>query len=534
MKHIFSKKGKYTMQRICTWGLGALLLALPSCGEDFLTVYPTNQVAAGAPATKDVIEQMLTSSYQILLMDNYANGSIASVTIFGDFRSDDIYKGGGDATDQPPYYYMSQYKSTSVDIPTGWWSIYYTGLQRCNSTLQACDNAISGSAAEINRLKAEARTLRAYYVHLLWKAWGNIPYYDVPLAPPYLAPQLSADDVYQKIIADLDAAINTEELPMNTTGANASRINKAMAMMTKARVVMYQKDQTKYAQVLEDMKKIIGSGEFDLIKKSPDTKLTDNPIEWMFLREGEFCKESIFESNQLSEGKTWGNSWAGYGTYLPRVISARSLKDSKGMFAFGWGWCPVQPDAYAVFNEAGDYRKDASVIQWPSGTYEAGYQNTGLFLRKYTARVGYNQNTTGDADLNFDNNTRIYRLAETYLNAAELSFYAGGEGAAKPYLDAIRDRAFGDVNHRIPATLNNIKLERRRELFGEGSRFWDLVRWGSDEKGRDIKTVLSVTDDTYKMNRTWDDTKKYLPLPKNEIDVTKGTEFEIKQNPGWE
>jgi len=109
----------------------------------------------------------------------------------------------------------------------------------------------------------------------------------------------------------------------------------------------------------------------------------------------------------------------------------------------------------------------------------------------------------------------------------------GGQGAAQPYLDAIRDRAFGDATHRIPATLENIKLERHREFFGEGMRFWDLVRWGSDENDRPISQVLSVTDMSIPIQRTWDDTKKFLPIPQSEIDKTKGTEYELKQNPGY-
>jgi hypothetical protein len=526
MKHI-----NYIMSA-CVGLLG--LTTLSSCDEDFLTVYPTTQIAAGAPATTDVIEQLLTSAYQVLLMDNYANGNIESITLFGDFRSDDLYKGGSDMTDQVNLYYLSQYTSTSVTVPGGWWSIYYTGLQRANGVLQACDNAVNVNPGTLARFKAEGHTLRAYYTHLLWKAWGNIPYYETPLQSPYVAPQLSANEVYAKIIADLDIAIQTptEDFPMAVSGANTGRLNKAMAMMTKARVVMYQNDQSKYAEVLEDMKTIIRSGHYDLIKKSPDAQLTTNPVEWIFLREGEFCKESIFESNQLPEGKTWGNSWNGYGNYLPKVIGARSLNDPSGRFVDGWGMAPVQVAAYAIFDEAGDCRKDASVIRFAQGTYTPGMQNTGLWLYKYIARAGYNKNVTGDANLNFENNTRIYRLAETYLNAAELSLATGGD--AQPYLDAIRDRAFGDEDHRIPATLNNIKLERRKELFGEGFRFWDLVRWGSDENGTPIANVLSVNDPAFQMNRTWTPEKKYLPLPKGEIDKTKGTEFELVQNPGWD
>jgi hypothetical protein len=513
----------------------ATITLLTACSDDFLTIYPRTDLAAGAPATEEVIKQNLTGVYQILLFDNYANGNNTGIPYFSDFRSDDLYKGGGDATDQPAFSYLAQFQSSAVDVPTGWWSIYYTGLKRCNGTLEACDNAVNVDASVVARLRAEALALRAYYVYLLWIAWGNIPYYDKAWTEePFLAPQLSFDEVYPKIIADLDTVINTPELPMAVSGAETGRVNKAMVMMTKARTVMFKNDQSKYQEVLNDMNTIINSGLYELIKKSPDTKVTTNPVDWIFMREGENCKESIFETQNIPEGKTWGGSWQGFGNYTPTVISPRDIKDPAGLFSSGWGWSPVQEGAYAIFNEAGDLRKDASVNYWAPGTYSAGYQNTGLFLRKYAARIGYNQNTTGDAALNFENNLRIYRLAEAYLNAAEVAFQTSGQSAAQPYLDAIRDRAFGDDSHRIPATLNNIKLERHRELFGEGQRFWDLVRWGSDENGRSIEQVLSVNDSDHNLVRTYDSNKRFLPIPKDELDKTKDTEFELKQNPGWE
>jgi hypothetical protein len=506
-----------------------------SCDEEFLTIYPTSQVAAGAPATQDVIDQQLVSAYQLLLMDSYADGQLVSIATFGDVRSDDLYCGGGDMNDQNTVYLHSQYKVTEVTQLDAYWGIYYTGLQRCNAVLQSCNNAVEVAEPVLNRLRAEALTLRAYYVHQLWKAFGNVVYYEETPGPPYyVVPQYTADQIYAEIIEDLDAAIAMEDFPLSTTGANAGRMNKAAAMMTKARVVMYQNDQSRYAEVLEDMKTIITSGEFDLIRTSPDAKLTANPITWMFLREGEFCRESIFEANHLPEGKSWGNSWSGYGNYLPKCAAPRDLNDPTGTFDAGWGLFPVQRGTFErIFNEAGDVRKDASAIEWSSSVYSGGFQHTGLFMGKYAARTGYNDNTTGDAALNYENNMRIYRLAETYLNAAELSFYVGGEGAAQPYLNAIRERAFGDATHNIPASLENIKLERHRELFGEGQRFWDLVRWGSDETGNTTAQVLSVTDATFSMSRVWEDYKKYLPLPKAELDKTKGTEYELQQNPGW-
>ncbi|MCL1938139.1 MAG: RagB/SusD family nutrient uptake outer membrane protein [Candidatus Azobacteroides sp.] len=532
-------------------GMIAIAGILTSCGDDYLTSYPSTDVVAGAPATVDVIDQNVTGAYQLMLFDDYADSQWMPVNLFFDVCTDDVFKGGSDSGDQPYILGVAEFRSTPTLTASGWWRIFYTGLKRCNGALDAIDHAVEDvDAALLARLKAEMLTLRAYYVHWLWKAYGNIPYFDKAWTEePFLAKQYSFEEIYPIIIADLDAAIAAPEFPLfekDNAGnpAPVGRVTKAMAMMTKARVVMYKKDQSKYAEVLADMKTIINSGAFGLVttaatpnftgfsSRNPnvDAPSTTNPIEWIFLRDGEFCKESIFEVNRIPEGRSWNNAWGGYGMYTPRFVGARDMNIIP--YVAGWGFCPVNAATYnAIFNETGDYRKEASVIPFATS---ATYQNTGLFLKKYIARTGYNEGTMGDRDLNYENNERIYRIAEAYLNAAELELAAGGgQGAAQPYLDAIRDRAFGDANHRIPATLNNIKLERHREFFGEGLRFWDLLRWGSDENGRSISAVLSINDMNIPIQRTWDDNKKFLPIPQGEIDKTKGTEFELVQNPGY-
>lgn len=523
------KKYKFILLIIATVGI------MTSCGDDFLTVYPSDNIVAGAPATIDVVRQNVTGTYQLMLFDDYANFQWMPVNLFFDVCTDDIFKGGSDASDQPFILGVAEFRSTPTVGATGWWSIFYTGLKRCNGALEAIENAVDkeANAKELAKLKAEVLTLRAYYVHWLWKAYGNIPYFDKAWTEePFLAKQYSFDELYPIIVADLDAAIAESEFPLSD---KTGRVCKAMAMMTKARVVMYKNDKSKYAEVLADMKTIINDGAFSLVTTAAQpnftgtgSESTNNPIEWIFLRDGEFCSESIFEVNRWPEGRSWGNAWGGYGMYTPRFIGARDINTAP--YVAGWGFCPVNATTYAnIFNEAGDYRKDASVI--PVAT-SATYQNTGLFLKKYIARAGYNEGTLGDRDLNYENNERIYRIAEAYLNAAELELATGGS-QAQTYLDAIRDRAFGDTNHRIPATLDNIKLERHREFFGEGLRFWDLVRWGSDETGKSIKDVLSVKDMSIPIERTWDDNKRFLPIPQGEIDKTKGTEYELVQNPGY-
>ena len=193
------------------------LLGLTSCGDDFLSSRPTDSMLDGQPAVEDQIKSYLASAYQILLFDSYANNNYNSLPLMSDLMSDDIFKGGGDAGDQHQLYLVSLYTCTPNEIPEGLWSIYYAGIARCNNTLIACDNAVEVTDEKLAQYRAEAHFLRAYYTHLLWKFWGNIPYFTEPLpAPLYMAKQMKADDVYVEIMKDIDAA-NTSALPMNYT-----------------------------------------------------------------------------------------------------------------------------------------------------------------------------------------------------------------------------------------------------------------------------------------------------------------------------
>ncbi|WP_047446951.1 RagB/SusD family nutrient uptake outer membrane protein [Alistipes sp. ZOR0009] len=498
-----------------------------SCSDDFLTSHPTDRQEVGKPATEGAIQANLASCYQVLLLDSYANNNYNSIVLMSDLQSDDIYKGGGDAGDQHQLYLLSQFTATPQEQPSGLWSIYFTGLARCNNALIACDKAVDVPAARLERYKAEAHFLRAYYVSLLWKFWGYIPYFEAPLAFPYLAKQkTNPDDIYKEIMEDIDFAAQGDKLPMSVSGAELGRVNKAAVLMLKARVVMYQKDVNRYAEVTNDMAEIITSGKYALIDATNVVKdEIDSPFAAMWKNNYEFCKENIFESNQLPEGKTWSSGWQGYGTNLPAFISPNGLPAAKddevGKFQGGWGFGPVREATWNIF-EDGDTRREGSINFFEKG-YTPRFQNTGYFMAKYAARAGYNP--IGDKDLNFCNNLRIFRYAETLLNYAEMVAMNGqtevGGISAQWCLDQIRKRAFG-VENSIPATSQNIKLERRREFIGEGIRYWDLVRWG------DAATVL--TESTPLSTRVWTEGKKYLPIPQSEIDKTKGTgEFELKQ-----
>jgi hypothetical protein len=570
------------MKKYITFYILVLTIALSSCGDEFLRLYPPGDVVAGAPSTRRIIDENVTGAYQILLFDCFAGGQWMPVNLFFDALSDNFYTGGENAGDQPQLQNAAIFNAhPSVSTPSGWWNIFYAGLKRVNGALNAIDNAVRDTATDawLAGRKAEMLTLRAYYVHWLWKAYGDIPYFDdIWTDPPFIARQHTREEIYHIIMADLDAAIATPSysaediaiFPMTRAraGEERGRVHKAMAMMLRARVVMHFGDQSRFAQVRADMEDItdnygghyrlvteipVGANNFTGLRGSNATTAslappTTNYFEWIFLSGhpgvsgansaltggGEFSTESVFEvTHATSHGKIWGNGWRGLGTYTPRFTAPRvALDEANNWFASGWGFMPVRPDAYALFS-GNDIRRDATVSNWgaivPNYAFGSGYQNTGLWLRKHAARWGYNIGTGGDGDLNFTNNKRIFRIAEAHLIAAELHHAAGGGGAAgaQRHLDAVRSRA-GLAS--VPATLQAVKFERRLELFGEGMRFWDLLRWNGDENGRPLSVVLGSSP---LQNRTWDETRRLLPIPQSEIDRVAGSAFPLKQNPGY-
>lgn len=182
------------MKKYKIFTIAALLssaLVTTSCGDDFLTANSTEKPMAGAPATEGTILSSLGSAYQILLFDSYANNNYNSILLMSDLRSDDLYKGGGDAGDQAALYSLSQFNMSAAESLGGLWSIYFTGLARCNNAIIACANAEGVQERKVKQYNAEAHFLRAYYVHLLWKFFGNIPYFEEPLQDPYMTDRKS-------------------------------------------------------------------------------------------------------------------------------------------------------------------------------------------------------------------------------------------------------------------------------------------------------------------------------------------------------
>lgn len=479
------------------------------CSDSFLEVTSPTQEFIDTYYTTDAhIQEAVVAAYDPLHWTDWGMNEYNPVTLMSDIMADDLWIGGQDRTDNQAWHLMMNFEAIPTNVIKGLWSVAYSGVKRSNDVLTYLEWAGENVTTE-NRAyyTAQVLTLRALYYNWLWKFWGNIPYYDVNLTAPYLAEQLPADQVYEKIIADLDNVISMDVLPMRETSENYGRVTKAMAYMLYAEVVMYQNDESRYGKALQYMQEIINSGEYDLV----------DDYAGIFKESGEWNKESIFEVNYTDDNavRSWSAPLTAGGTVLPTLISPHTWPDGTDGHDQGWGFCPVRLETYERYAN-NDTRRDATC--WNAGAlgvdYNKRYQDTGLFLEKYAALTGNNKDQKADAQLNWNNNLRIYRFSETLLNAAELIARGAGSGDAKLYLNKVRKRA-GLVTELEP-TIDNIIEERHLEFVGEGKRYWDLIRTGK------ASSVLVPDEYGYRTN-TWTENKKYLPIPQSEIDAAQGT-----------
>lgn len=203
-----------------------------------------------------------------------------------------------------------------------------------------------------------------------------------------------------------------------------------------------------------------------------------------------------------------------------------------------WSGMRVRPSFLKVFfnnpsvvvkKEAKDIRKmniDDRAIFWGKGndkndrTLELG-ENKNFFSGIVTPKWNNNYAEGGTPhDSKFvDTDFFLFRVAEAYLNAAEAEMHLNGEGSdkAKGYIDKLRERAHADVHSSY--TLNDVLDERARELYCEGLRRTDLIRF--NQYGGNKATYKWELKGGSDNGSNFDKTKNVYPLPSSEILANK-------------
>jgi len=374
-------------------------------------------------------------------------------------------------------------------------------------------NVPAALKADIQVFRAEARFLRALsYWHGL-DLIGNIPLVTendpIGAAPPQ---QATRTEIYNYIVSELTAIMGT--LPPAGPGVYG-RATDAAAHMLLAHLYLQAEVYTgtpNYGGALSEAAAVI-AGPFSLDPSYAHLTQADNNT----------SPEMVFP---VIQDGTHTQSYGGT-TFLTHASCGNSMNPSNyGLDGCWWG-LRLRPEAYNRF-VAGDSRTSSffTTNQTVAIASISDFSN-GIAAPKYTnvTSLGASGPNPGFADTDYP----VFRLGDAYLIYAEAAVRTNTNlTQALGYVNALIERAFGDTSHDITApelTLQFILDERGRELFWEGYRRQDLVRYGIFTGA----TYLWSWKGGVAAGQSTDSHLDLYPIPASELSANPN----LKQNTGY-
>lgn len=438
------------------------------------------------------------------------------------------------------------------------WKNYYAGVYRCNELLSREEQINwKETGSKRGEYLGQVHALRALLYFDMVRLWGSIPLLTAPTSDN--VPQSEPADIFALIVSDLKYA--AENIPVTNTPFDG-HITRFAAEAMLARVYLYytgyygtEPEGLTKAEALAAVEDVIQSGQFKLVPefknlwrpaagvrtdKSADVATADDFIRLTGTYAGDDNSEVVlsmkFTSTQDYNGNNDGNRWL-------VMMGVRTLDSSTCPFGYGWGSCTVSPQFYESY-QAGDTRRDASIVNLATDGYDVAKQaadqreQTGYAVKKYTPMV-YSDGTCSNSSLEHTQGFQegqyqdyvIMRYADVLLMAAEL-----GSPNAVAYFNQVRDRAFGDTDHRVSAlTQELIMQERKWEFAFESVNYWDVLRQGVDKAAQLLTVNLSVVsggspDQITITPERFRATRGMSQIPYNQIVLSNNV---LKQNAGW-
>lgn len=444
------------------------------------------------------------------------------------------------------------------------WAFYYSGIKSCNIFLENIDKNTSLAPTLKDRMKGEARFVRAWHHFNLMKWWGDVPLLkkDISGDEAKTIARSPKAEVLAFVLAELDTAAAVLPAKELYGAADNGRITKGAAIALKARVLLYEGDRM--ADVVATCEQLIDSksnGDYSLVANYSDL-FSDKVI-------NKNNAESILSLQYVPNLRTWGDyidfapisAGARTNNLAPsqELVNAYIMLNGKAITDAGSGYdennlsanrdprltATIVYDEYIWVNPDNTtqiiYIKPGSTVPPASSTNEystAGQGTaTGYYWRKY-----FDPNAA--AGLNAGTNIYLIRYAEVLLDYAEAKQSLGQMTAAvwDKTIKVIRQRAgfteAGALDFPGTANMTNIiRNERRVEFALEGLRIDDIRRWKIAE------TVLNgwlhgakygdlSVDNGYLrvQQRTFNTAKHYLwPIPPSE----RALNASLTQNPNY-
>lgn len=455
-----------------------ILFSTIGCKKSFLELKPYSSLSIDKAITDE--PSMLAALYGAYAGLRDVDVFGRSILVNGDLYADNIYVSTQNSGRYiPQYTYQVTVNDGTVD---GTWGGLYNDILRANQII-AKESAIQGP--NVSQYVGEAYALRALNYFTLVQHFAR-PYTEnpnalgVPIVLSFNIKQLperkKVSEVYDQILSDLAQA----EVKV-TKIINSSQFSPAAVKALKAKVLFYQGKYNEAKTVAEDL--IANSGYTLVDAAGYNAYWADPSIQFD-------KKETLLEISFDPLTRLGTNS-----------LSYIYVQD-------GYGDMLATDELYNLYSST-DVRKSL-IIPGTRGGAPA------LFVNKFP---------NGKAGKENDDDTKIIRLSEIYLIAAECEARVGTEAAALNYLNALmskRDPSFAGYSSTGSQLLEDIIAERRKELAFEGNRWSDLNR---------LKRDISRNNQYPSTARSlpFADNRRIFPIPKWEMDAN----MNMVQNPGY-
>lgn len=363
----------------------------------------------------------------------------------------------------------------------------YMAYQRQATTAKLCSEFLSQiEGAEVldgtlkEQMKAEARVLRAYCYYYMIDLYGRGPWITTE-AVGVEAPVYDRQQLFSAVTAELEDVIANGAL-VDSRQQVYGRLSKQAAEMILAKLYLNAEVYTgtamydKCAQWCKEIMK--------------DTNTLADNYEYLFCADNDRYvgkgNEIIFAVPQDA------NHMQSYGgtTYLTAGAYFGDIEDDmKAYLGFGgnsWAGVKMRPELVNTLNEyPGDARNLTYVGQYQNNLQDLldnGPTGCGIMCIKYkyiTSAQIENHNADGyaAADAYCSADYPVFRLADVYLMLSECEL-RGVAGADSGYELFNKVRARANVAPITNPTLDQLLSERQRELYWEGHRRQDLIRFG--------------------------------------------------------
>ena len=468
-----------------------VIAGLTSCGEDFLDLQPSTSVSdEQAFSSVESAQTVLNAAYAYV--GHYQNHTLSYIA--ADVMGEDLTVTSG-AYGWPTYnwnQYSYMYAQSPVSSP--WWTGYANYIWPINYQAIDCVNSIIGHAnllpetSERTELLAQAHAIRGYCYHWLIRLFAGAYNYkpegpgvilrtDPATATSEHLPRATVAQVYSQIISDLAFAYE------NVANSSTDYVTKQSAALLLARAYLDMND-------------------FSNAKKH-----------------AEAAAGNIFDGSNLMSQEEWGsgfkdhnNEWLWYFNFTPSTCNIYASIPS-----FYWFAESMEGIEYGGQVDAGAVHDLGNEIWDGYGTIRATKAFVQLFdnndVRKrfpfyvneedgfFTSKFGH-RTMMGDAEF------PMVRIAEAYLIKAEAEANLGNSATAKNVLNALQLKRGATPTE---GTLDKIYLERRKELYGEGHRLFDIKRLRQP-------LIRSVYPEQWvAIDLPADSPRFMLPLPNNEM-----------------